>query len=61
MPKYDFRCGACSAVIELSAPITEPIPTALCTSCMIPMQRDYTNEAIGFIPINGMYARDTRK
>lgn len=61
MPTYAFRCGACNSVAERFASMTDPVPTATCDNCTIPMQRDYTNQNTGFIPVDGMYAKDSRK
>lgn len=48
MPTYSYRCSVCSAYMELSGSINDPVPTPLCTSCMIPMPRDYSAPAIIF-------------
>lgn len=59
MPTYTFKCDFCNARMESNLKMNEPQPTFYC--CQIPMSRDYTADNAGFIPTDGMYAKDSRK
>jgi hypothetical protein len=43
---------------EVKASFTEELIAPVC--CDLSMKRDYSNDSTGFIPISGMYARDSR-
>lgn len=58
MPRYDFKCSACLKMEEVKASFTEELIAPNC--CDLPMKRDYSNDSTGFIPVTGMYARDSR-
>lgn len=61
MAKYNFRCDMCNAMVEVDRKYTDPDWDTPPSCCQMPMRRDYTTENTGFIPVDGMYSKDSRK
>jgi len=45
MPSYQYICQSCKGEVEISSPITEPVPEPSC--CQSPMQRIWS--AVGAV------------
>lgn len=61
MAKYQFRCDMCNAMIEVNRSYNDPNWDTPPLCCQMLMRRDYSAENTGFIPTDGMYAKDSRK
>ncbi len=60
MPTYTFKCDFCNARVETTKPVSE-YDLINFNCCHVPMTRDYSADNAGFIPTDGMYAKDSRK
>jgi putative FmdB family regulatory protein len=58
MPRYDFKCGKCGAVTEISASFSEELVAPTC--CQQPMTRDYSSPTVVF-NAPGFYVTDNKK
>lgn len=61
MPRYNYRCISCNALIEVDRSYSDPGWDMAPPCCSMPMRRDYSSENTGFIPGDGMYSKENRK
>lgn len=41
---YQFICEKCGEVLEVSKPMSEPMPKVFCPACNVEMNRDWVGE-----------------